>query len=864
MAQPLILSLDVQTKSAQQSLDSFRKKVRSSFNSNDTKSLEQNIKNTTKEINKLEGQIEKTKQKLRELGQSDVKPKSVVAMEKELAALEKQLQKADAEFEKLAKEQADLAARQVPGLTLEQSLTPEQYARFQELDNLIIKNGEDTEQLTNRINELKAKLAEVKGNTELTEEGKKYNQELDEATKELDNQRQKLQELQGEMSNTTQTTARLPKAFESVGNVLKRIQGLIKRVFFFTIITKALRSLKEGLSGIISQNSALQSSLNQIRGNLLTAFAPIWQTILPWLQTFMNVLAKVTAYVAAFISMLMGKSVKASQSAAKALYKQASAAKSVGKASKKAADETEKSTLAFDTLNTIATPKEDTSGGGGGGGGGATTPTFETTDVKITDELMERLKSILVLVGTIGGALLAWKITGFVQDLLKGGENAELLKGKLKGIAGWAMIIGGAILLIKNYSDAWVNGLDWGNFLGIISGLALVVGGLVLVLGASVAPFALIGAGLAALVLGIKDFIENGASFQNILLIIIGLAAIFAAVWLLASAPIALIVVAIAALIAIFVILWNKCEGFREFWIGLWEKIQTTAEDAWNNYLKPVIDYIWQGIQDLWENHIKPIWEEHLKPAIEAIGQKVVELWETVIQPVLGWIGEKLEWLWNDVLKPVIDWVVDVFVELFKNAWDNIKEAIQIAADFISGIIDSIKQIFTGIIDFITGVFTGDWEKAWEGLKLVFKGIINGIITIFESMINFIINGINKFIRGLDAVVSTVGEIFGAHWGVSTIPTISLPRLAQGAVLPPNQPFLAMVGDQKHGTNIEAPLSTIEEAVENVLNKRGYTDNQTININFTGNLSQLARVLNPVIEKEKNRGSTKLVKGGAY
>lgn len=862
MAQPLILSLDVQTKSAQQSLDSFRKKVRSSFTSNDTKSLEQNIKNTTKEINKLEGQIERTKQKLRDLGQSDVKPKSVVAMEKELATLEKQLQKTDAEFEKLSKEQADLAGRQVPGLTLEQSLTPEQYARFQELDNLIIKNGEDTEQLTNRINELKSKLAEVKGNSELTEEGKKYNQELDEATKELDNQRQKLQQLQGEMSNTTQTTAQLPKAFESAGKVLKRIQGLIKRVFFFTIITKALRSLKETLSGIISQNSALQSSLNQIRGNLLTAFAPIWQTILPWLQTFMNVLAKVTGYVAAFISMLMGKSVKASQSAAKALQQQAAAAKSAGGASKKAADETEKSTLAFDELNTIATPKEDTSGGGGGGG--ASTPTFETTDVEITDELMERLKSILVLVGTIGGALLAWKITGFVQDLLKGGENAELLKAKLKGIAGWAMIIGGAILLIKNYSDAWVNGLDWGNFLGIIAGLALLVSGLVLVLGASVAPFALIGAGLAALVLGIKDFIENGASFQNILLIIIGLAAIFAAVWLLASAPIALIVVAIAALIAIFVILWNKCEGFREFWIGLWEKIKTTAQDVWNNYLKPVIDYIWQGIQDLWENHIKPIWEEHLKPAIEAMGQKMTELWETVIQPVLGWIGEKLEWLWNNIFKPVIAWFVGVFVESFKNAWDNIKEAIQIAADFIGGIIDSIKQIFTGIIDFITGVFTGDWEKAWEGLKSVFKGIINGIITIFESMINFVINGINKFIGGLDAVVSKVGEIFGADWSVPTIPTISLPRLAQGAVLPPNQPFLAMVGDQKHGTNIEAPLSTIEEAVENVLNKRGYTDNQTININFTGNLSQLARVLNPVIEKEKNRGSTKLVKGGAY
>ena len=86
----------------------------------------------------------------------------------------------------------------------------------------------------------------------------------------------------------------------------------------------------------------------------------------------------------------------------------------------------------------------------------------------------------------------------------------------------------------------------------------------------------------------------------------------------------------------------------------------------------------------------------------------------------------------------------------------------------------------------------------------------------------------------------------------------SIPKLAQGAVIPPNAPFFAMLGDQKHGTNIEAPLETIQEAVANVMDSYGSGD---ITINFTGDLAALARVLKPAIDRENKRRGGSLAKG---
>ena len=137
------------------------------------------------------------------------------------------------------------------------------------------------------------------------------------------------------------------------------------------------------------------------------------------------------------------------------------------------------------------------------------------------------------------------------------------------------------------------------------------------------------------------------------------------------------------------------------------------------------------------------------------------------------------------------------------------------------------ENILGGIIEFITGVFTGDWEKAWEGVKKIFKGIWNSIIMVIESAINLIIKGINWMISKLNTIHFEIPDwvpiIGGKSFGINIplVSEVSLPRLATGAVIPPNREFMAVLGDQKHGTNIEAPLDTIQQAAAQAFAEMG-------------------------------------------
>ena len=152
----------------------------------------------------------------------------------------------------------------------------------------------------------------------------------------------------------------------------------------------------------------------------------------------------------------------------------------------------------------------------------------------------------------------------------------------------------------------------------------------------------------------------------------------------------------------------------------------------------------------------------------------------------------------------------------------------------VQNIWESIKSVFSGIVTFIQGVFSGDWEKAWTGIVDIFSGIwegilaavkipINGVIGLINGLMNGVVAGINMVISALntlkidipDWVPGLGGQTFG--FAIPALKAPKIPYLAQGAVLPANKPFLAVVGDQKHGTNVEAPLATIQEAVAVVM-----------------------------------------------
>lgn len=190
--------------------------------------------------------------------------------------------------------------------------------------------------------------------------------------------------------------------------------------------------------------------------------------------------------------------------------------------------------------------------------------------------------------------------------------------------------------------------------------------------------------------------------------------------------------------------------------------------------------------------------------AIVAAAATLVTLVVNYADQIKAGLNQFSEWLkgvfcrdWTEVFGPGLGTSLNMFVGI------------------VSGVLSGLKEMFFGLIDFIQGVFTGNWEQAWNGIKDIVKGAINGVIGIINGMISAVVNGVNAVFRLLsfNIPLPSGGSI---GWTVPQFTVPQIPYLAKGAVIPPNAPFMAMLGDQRHGTNIEAPLSTIEEAVAKV------------------------------------------------
>lgn len=207
---------------------------------------------------------------------------------------------------------------------------------------------------------------------------------------------------------------------------------------------------------------------------------------------------------------------------------------------------------------------------------------------------------------------------------------------------------------------------------------------------------------------------------------------------------------------------------------------------------------------------------------IEAIPDILVSLVDalpTIIASVMLAIMNLAPTLINAVLQLILS-----LVKVLPSLAMNIAAAIPSA---LSGVFKAMEQWFkTNVLPFFSLDYWKNLAKtAGNGLIEGFEGAVNSIINLFEKMIQFVIDGLNLFLKGVDKVISAVGEVFGSDWGVATIPNVSLPhvsvpRLAKGAVIPANREFLAVLGDQKHGTNIETPLATMIEAFQAALDSR--------------------------------------------
>lgn len=273
------------------------------------------------------------------------------------------------------------------------------------------------------------------------------------------------------------------------------------------ILLRRLKSyVKEAVMAFAEQDAETRNNVNALKASLQSlklswgaAFAPILNAVVPILQKLISWLTAAANAIAAFFAAIGGKTT----------YKRAVAgnnalADSYGGAGA-AAEKASKQLMGFDEINKLNAENSGGGGGGGAGGGGMEMEEVPVSDkiLKLAQLLRDHFKEIAILAGIIGAAIAAWKIAKFIGDF-------QGLIGIFNKVLGIIMIIGGAVLLVKSYFDAWENGVNWDNLTGMLIGLTLVVGGLALVFGTTVAAVGLLVGSFALLVLAIADWVKTG------------------------------------------------------------------------------------------------------------------------------------------------------------------------------------------------------------------------------------------------------------------------------------------------------------------------------------------------------------------
>lgn len=190
------------------------------------------------------------------------------------------------------------------------------------------------------------------------------------------------------MQKQQSAAASTSKVSEQMGKFAKRIATIAKKVFIFTMIAKALRAMRSVLLNTINADKQMSASLAQIRGNLLTAFAPIYSFVLPAIRALLSWLAKLTAVISSVFGAIFGQTASQAQANAKALYQQANATSAAGDAAEKA----KRQLSGLDEMNRWES--NDSSGGGGGGGGSAAPDFSGVSQVKLPDNVQAGLTKI--------------------------------------------------------------------------------------------------------------------------------------------------------------------------------------------------------------------------------------------------------------------------------------------------------------------------------------------------------------------------------------------------------------------------------------------------------------------------------------
>lgn len=548
------------------------------------------------------------------------------------------------------------------------------------------------------------------------------------------------------------------KADAFLARFSNRVKRLALRAFVFTIIAKALSVVRDYVWKVIQTNDEAVAAVGNLKGALLTLAQPLLGVVVPAFIALVNILNAVVSAIANIVSMIFGTTAKKSEAAAKSLYKEANAVEKVGAAAKDA----QANLASFDEINTLSS----SSGGGGAASALADrlSPVFEQFKSDAYKAKIDEITAYLC------GALLA---LGAI--LCFSGANIPL------GIALMAAGAVGLVTLIKENWDCMPNKLRAAitNVLMILGVSALAIGAILCFSGANIPlGIGLMIAGAAmlgtAVALNWNAAADKTKETLETLLVYIGLAALAIGVILCLSGAhialgIGLIIIGAASLASAVALNWNSTT----------EKTKSKLTEILLFAAKSLL----------------------------ALGI-MLAIFCPAAWPIA--FGMMLAGGASLVTAAALNW--DAILEKLKGVWSNIKQWWKNSVAKYVGVShwkETGKKMING---FLSGI-----KSAWEAVK---TWVANAVSWFGKKFVEAQ-NSIAKSNSGRSGGFGTRSGGFGSPSRAPSISRVSAPALARGAVIPPNKEFLAVLGDQKSGTNIETPLATMVEAFKQAMAESG-------------------------------------------
>lgn len=658
-------------------------------------------------------------------------------------------------------------------------------------------------------------------------------------------------------SGIGKVTSGLAQSGKGLQTFLNRLGSIAAGALVFNVISSGLSKMTQYMGQALLSSASLRTALGNLSGAAQTAAAPLIQVLTPALTALANAAATVFSYIAQLVAFLTGTTVSAASDAAAGVAGVGSAAEETAQQVKDA----NKSLAGFDELERLSEPQQDTgSGGGGGAGAGQIVPNYDFQGKSpFLDSVLDAIKA--------GdwyqvGELVAQKLNESMAAIDWGPIDATAIRwatNLYNGLNGavqnldWGLLgstIGNGLNTVLHFIDTFFQGFDW------------------VTLGAG------IGTGLNGLFATI-DWAALGRVLSDKFMALLQTLHGFVQTFDWGSLGLDIATMLRAALANID---WVQAAGdLGALAIGILTAINTALSQAdWGSVGQTIMGMFaaidWLGlIQQLVEllaNTWPLVLTAVLIPALSAwiTGTLLpaIGAWITgvAIPAILGWLGSIVAsivsaiGLWPALLiaaivalfaalvavivsnwEDICDWFSgawDDFVAGWNDFWDSVafcaqewwKSVTTEWTNFWNGIVDKFNALKSGLSQAWDAFWTGLSDRVgdiWNGIVNTVKGAVNSLIGFINGMISAVVGGLNSAIDALNSLSVDIpdwvpvvgGNRLGFSIGHITAPQI--PYLAQGAVIPPNREFLAILGDQTHGTNIEAPLETIEQAVANVM-----------------------------------------------